>query len=443
MAGGRRHTDSDPPEPAALPEPARSRLIERAAQVLGELESAEVPAVLRRVARFEPRRRARLAAAQIAAALETDEGFRGQVADALRHDQPDLLTAVAAGEQPPGADAVELAVAAYLVRPTGWRDLVAAARVDVDKAAVERRETAELARLRGELDTARAETEKAVAKVTAQLADAKAEVRLLRGRVHEERQRSRAAEDRAEAAEAAAQRARLDAEEAAEAAAGQAGEVRKLRARLEQLNRQLESDRRASRAEHSHDLARLAVLVDTLIDAATGLRRELALPADVRRPADAVADRHATGAEGASAVLGAEGPELLDRLLATPQAHLVVDGYNVTKTGWPQLTLQQQRAQLLSGLATLASQFRGEVTCVFDGADVGSRVSAPQMRGVRVVFSPAAATADEVIIELVHAEPVGRRVVVVSSDQEVAQRAVAAGAQPVSSQLLVDRLTGS
>lgn len=119
----------------------------------------------------------------------------------------------------------------------------------------------------------------------------------------------------------------------------------------------------------------------------------------------------------------------------------MVDGYNVTKTAWPQLTLQHQRSRLLGGLGTLASQFRGEVTCVFDGADVGGRVPAPQVRGVRAIFSPATDSADDVIIELVRAEPAGRPVVVVSSDREVVDQAVAAGADAVPAQLLVDRLT--
>ena len=62
-------------------------------------------------------------------------------------------------------------------------------------------------------------------------------------------------------------------------------------------------------------------------------------------------------------------------------------------------------------------------------------VAAP--RGVKVVFSPVGVIADDVIRDLVAAEPQGRPVVVVSDDQEVARDARAAGARSVSSEALV------
>jgi predicted RNA-binding protein with PIN domain len=88
----------------------------------------------------------------------------------------------------------------------------------------------------------------------------------------------------------------------------------------------------------------------------------------------------------------------------------------------------------------LAAQVRTEITCVFDGADLGGRVPVPAARGVRVLFSPAGVTADELLDELVQAEPAGRRIVVVSSDREVAAAARREGAEPLDSALLVDRL---
>src|SRR5690606_22701548 len=117
--------------------------------------------------------------------------------------------------------------------------------------------------------------------------------------------------------------------------------------------------------------------------------------------------------------MAADDPARLDQLLALPQVHLIVDGYNVTKLGYGDLDLEQQRNRLASELARLAAQTGAETTLVFDGSDrvpglpVGSR-------GVRVLFSRKGHTADELIRRLVRAEPDGRPVVVISSDREVA-----------------------
>ena len=62
-----------------------------------------------------------------------------------------------------------------------------------------------------------------------------------------------------------------------------------------------------------------------------------------------------------------------------------------------------------------------ETTVVFDAAEPdqpGPWSSAP--RGVKVLFSPPGVIADDVIRDLVAAEPPGRTVVVVTDDQEVA-----------------------
>ena len=169
---------------------------------------------------------------------------------------------------------------------------------------------------------------------------------------------------------------------------------------------------------------RLRLLLDTVLDAAQGLRRELALPPASMRPAG---DRgrgragpdDAEGHRGPGAV--GDDPALLDQLLALPQAHLVVDGYNVTKTGYPQMPLEKQRLRLLGRLSQCSPRRRGaEVTCVFDGAELAAPVLLAPPRGVRVLFSKPGVTADELIRQLVRAEPPGRPVVVVSTDREVA-----------------------
>ena len=140
-------------------------------------------------------------------------------------------------------------------------------------------------------------------------------------------------------------------------------------------------------------------------------------------------------------VLGARGddPELVDRLLELPRVHLIVDGYNVTKTGYGELPLVAQRSRLSRGLGALAARTGAEVTVVFDGA-TRPPVMPPAPRGLRVLFSAAGEIADDVIRRLVAAEPEGRPVVVVSSDREVARDIARAGAYPVASALLLRRL---
>jgi predicted RNA-binding protein with PIN domain len=77
---------------------------------------------------------------------------------------------------------------------------------------------------------------------------------------------------------------------------------------------------------------------------------------------------------------------------------------------------------------------------VFDGAEMSGPVQLSQPRGVRVRFSPPGVIADEVIRQLVRAEPSGRPLVVVSSDREVAESVGGAGARAVSAAALVARI---
>jgi predicted RNA-binding protein with PIN domain len=138
-----------------------------------------------------------------------------------------------------------------------------------------------------------------------------------------------------------------------------------------------------------------------------------------------------------------DDPGLLDQLLALPQVHLIVDGYNVTKEGYGGLSLEVQRARLLTGLAALAARCGAEVTCCFDGAALDALPSLPPVpaqRGVRVRFSEPGVIADDLIRRLVRAEPPGRPVVVVSSDGEVIEGVEAAGARAVHAAALLKRL---
>ncbi len=184
-------------------------------------------------------------------------------------------------------------------------------------------------------------------------------------------------------------------------------ELRRLKSRLAEAESALEAGRRAAREGRSVEDMRVRLLLDTVLDAAQGLRRELALPPSETRPADtvdAVEPGRMSPKDVAARALSDTDPALLDQLLALPQAHLVVDGYNVTKTGYPALPLEKQRLRLLGGLAVLAAQSGAEVTCVFDGAELAAPVLLAPPRGVRVLFSKPGQTADELIRRLVRAD---------------------------------------
>ncbi|MQY15305.1 hypothetical protein SRB5_54840 [Streptomyces sp. RB5] len=426
-----------------LPEPVRRRVIALAGECFGGLTVAELPTQLRQYARFTPSRRAKFAGNAMAAALENEPVFRQRIAVKLRELQPELAAAVESGSLPAAADPVDVAALAYVLRPEGWVKLIAAAGEEEQRAHAERvdEETGrELERLREELaaarSTARKEAERVRGEHDALRRESDALARKLRSAMSDVK-RGEAAVRKLEA-ELAAARA-----EAATQLGAAEGESRRLRSRVAELEASVEAGRRAVREGRSVEDMRLRLLLDTVLDAAQGLRRELALPPAASRPADtvsAVAPGQMSPRDIAARALSETDPALLDQLLALPQAHLVVDGYNVTKTGYPTMPLDKQRLRLLGGLAVLAAQTGAEMTCVFDGAELAAPVLLAPPRGVRVLFSKPGETADELIRRLVRAEPPGRPVVVVSTDKEVADGVAKAGARPVASALLLKRL---
>jgi predicted RNA-binding protein with PIN domain len=193
--------------------------------------------------------------------------------------------------------------------------------------------------------------------------------------------------------------------------------------------------RESAREAWQGDEVRLALLLETLDGAVGGLRRELGAAGSGPRPADVVRRvREQMATSGVVADVAA-----LDRLLGLPAVHLIVDGYNVTKTGYPELPLADQRDRLGHQLAALAARTGAEVTLVFDGADVLA-VPMAGPRGVRVLFSESGVQADDVIRDLVAAEPEGRQVLVATSDRAVVTSVQRRGAYSVSSAMLLARL---
>jgi predicted RNA-binding protein with PIN domain len=432
--------------PAPVPAAVRSAVTALAAEVLGAVDPAAVPASLAAVRRFAPRRRATAGAGPLWSALEQDDVFRAKVARAWSQAHPAEAAELLGGPDAAGetaeaaplapdvapADPLTLAVGAALLRPPGWTDLLPPADAVDDAtphAAAEDAPPAraELHRLAARLEAERARADTAEAEVTV----LRKELRRLRSDADRARAEARRAAEHA--AEVAAAAERVHAESARVRAAADED-----RARADALVRTARADAAVLR-----DLAevRVRLLLDTVVEAGAALRTELALPPAGRMPADLVAPAPASAspARATSRGRGADDPALLDELLAMPRAHLLVDGYNVTKLAWPDQSLAEQRRRLTERLANLAGRTGAEVTCCFDGQDAVADRPAPGPRGVRVLFS-AGEIADDLLRRLVRAEPAGRVVVVVTSDRALGADLEAAGARVLPSGTLLARL---
>lgn len=426
-----------------LPEPLAARMAEVAAAAVGGMPEAEVPVPLRRLARFTPAKRAKLGGPALVAELRGSTAFRAAVVAWWDENRP--------GELHPGADdplaaaaaavLIEHATAGEAVRAAARRGEAVELRAerDVALARVDKL-SAELERLRGELAQARSQ---------ARSADDQRDVEYqqLRRRVSEQGARLRAAADAQAAADQIAAELRRSAEQELAAAHVERDRERDRadaeRLRADRAVAEVAAARQAVREARQADEVRLGLLLDTLGGAVAGLRRELALGGGGPRPADLVAGIR-PGDPGMSGLSGlsSDGLAALDALLAIPSVHLIVDGYNVSKTGYPDLPLADQRTRLVGQLAALAARTGVEITVVFDGAGV---VTAPTRgsRGVRVLFSDRGVLADDVIRALVAAEPEGRPVLVATSDRAVVTSVRRRGAHALPSGVLLARLVRS
>ncbi|HTW17361.1 MAG TPA: NYN domain-containing protein [Nocardioides sp.] len=415
----------------ALPAAARSRVVTLTADVLPAV--VRLPPALRRVAEFAPVRRARLGAGAITAAL-ADEEFRERVA-----------TQVAARTSTDrDDDAAGRAALAWLLRPEDWGAVVEEAAAELaerDDAA--ERDEAEAARLRQRLEQVEQTLREVRAAHKVQVDEYKAEVSTLRRKLGEARAAERSAREQAETVARGADERRAEAETAS---AAQDKEIRRLRGQVERAEAEVSAGRRAARAERDEGSLRARMLLDTVLEAAAGLQRELALPPVSGAPGERIERELAeAGAPtaGSTAVPGGATPTVLEQYLTLPRARLLVDGYNVSKTAWPESSLEAQRTRLLGALAPLVARTGVEATVVFDAASSATRPVVRVPRGVKVLFSPEGVIADDVLRELVAAEPPGRMVVVVSSDRAVATDVARAGARAVASEALLGLLARS
>ncbi len=400
-----------------LPDAVRLRVLALTSDALPSVTN--VPAPLRRVVLFAPQRRARLGGAAIAAAL-ADDDFRAAVG-----------VQVAAGVPPSDDDATATAGWAWLTRPDGWQAAYDDAVARLSETASTGAAEAEVERLRRRIEALEGQARETKATHRQRLDELRTENMSLRRKLGDTRATQRATQ-------AALEEAR-EAVTSAEAAASQVAaraetELRRLRAQLDELAAGARTDRKEARTQRDEATLRARLLLDTVLDAASGLRRELALPPVEGAPGDRVeAEIDAAGAPVAARPGPPEGPALLEQLLALPRARMIIDGYNVSKTVWERSSLEAQRVRLLGGLASVVARTGAETTVVFDAAASTTRPVVATPRGVKVLFSPEGVIADDVIRRLVAAEPAGRPLVVVTSDQELAADVARGGARVVAS----------
>jgi predicted RNA-binding protein with PIN domain len=403
-------------------------------------------------------------------AVDSDDSFRERVAASVNEDLVGRLGWL------------------WLSRPDGWEsevtDLVTAEEADASLVAEERQERTAARRLEAaEAATRRATGE--LATVRAELAiaqDRRSELESLRARFERKLAQLQTELDGARRRVAETEGERADASARAAAADARAGE---LQARLGVVEAQREeADARARVAEAALELARLggeapgaapslpapppaersagwadaASLVTALTDAAAATARlgealaaaaaavgpggeDECWPAEIdvvaeplvppalaraRRPRRRTPLRIPGG-------LFADTAEAAVHLIRQPDVLLIVDGYNVAKLGWPDDTLPTQRERLLDALDELVARYGTSVHVVFDGADVAAP-GPVRRRHLRVEFSPAGVSADDVIVDLAESLPAERPVIVATNDGEVRAGARAAGANVLSSQ---------
>lgn len=422
-----------------LPAPVRAQVVSLTAELL-PLVPGLSPA-LRKVAGFTPARRSRVGAAALSEALADGE-FTTKVGVQAQAKYSERMLEVSQG---PGAttawasqNPAAAAALAWLVDPpasTVWFEAAAVPTPDTDGTDQQalRDKIADLQRqLRDSAKEQRAEQRAKVETLRAENSDLRRKLGETRAALRSEREASTERVAAAESARDEAQRARELADT----------EVRRLRGRVEEFERRAAGARSEDRAGREDESVRARLLLDTLMDAASGLRRELALPPLAHRPADRVAEaihQSEPEASASSAPLITTAGRL-DQYLAAPGTHVILDGYNVTRSVWESTSLETQRTRLLALLPALAARTNTEVTVVFDAAAVAARPVVAAPRGVRVLFSPPQVIADDVIRDLVAAEPTGRPVLVVTADAAVLRDVRADGALTVSPSALLHLL---
>jgi len=452
---------------ALVPDHLLVPVLEVAAETLRALDSNDVPQLLRHLHGFD--RRGLMAGPgprQLRKAVSNGDEFAGKVRttfaalpaveavlaqwsdadpvalvdDAARRNDLPLLASVLWTCEPPGA---EFGLGLLVERDAQERR----ERGDEKAEQARAREAEGHAEARRRADAARMAAEAEATRVTESL--------------REERTARREREEKAEAATLAAQRqTETVATELAEARAETDAERERARREVAR-SRALEQDLTRTRADLAAALARIDKVqsrldprdTTTLADAAAAAHQVAVSLEALRRRVRGDVTAGATGAPetprekplarrvapNVPAGLVAHSADGIEAMLRTPDALLVVDGYNVSKRAWPDATASDQRERLAIAVTGLHRRVGSNVLLVFDG-DGTSQVPGIRRGGVRVVFSDADEEADEVVVREIAALPKRVPIVVASSDAWVRQHAEAEGAVVVGADDLLTLL---
>ena len=134
-----------------------------------------------------------------------------------------------------------------------------------------------------------------------------------------------------------------------------------------------------------------------------------------------------------------DAPETLEAWLATPEVHLLVDGYNVSKAkgGFGDLKLETQRLRVVQELGKLARKHGIKATIVFDGSEVAPGISRRSRGPVAVEYSRADEIADDHLVAKLEGLP-KHPVIVVTNDRELQRRTARLGATIATSDQLLE-----
>jgi predicted RNA-binding protein with PIN domain len=449
-----------------LPESLLAPLLDAAAGTLPGYDG-NLPSVLRPLAGFDPKRlRSGPARQQLHRALDVDAAFRERVA--ARFVERQEIEAVLSAWSAAGAlrrvdEAVErsdlpvLASMLYASRPEGWEFGLGLACAAFDRQRREK-ERDDDAKAR---DTQIATLDEAKRRAENARDAAVRDVDRLETQLREERRARRDRELKADRAIDDAARRRQEAEAAVASAEAATADAESRLAREAERARDAETRLRALRrdqavqAEHRPAPAGLSdEEIRALSEAARDAQRLAGRLAALTKPRGEAqpAATEGPGVDVPGAANGslrapvpcppgmrADTADALDTMLRTRGVQLVVDGYNVSMTGWRDDPPATQRDRLLSALERLHLRLRADVVVVFDGADVAG-VPQPRRPGVRVVFTSAEEEADPVVVRTVERLPAATPAIVASSDAWVREHAEAVGATVVPSAALLDVL---
>jgi len=120
-------------------------------------------------------------------------------------------------------------------------------------------------------------------------------------------------------------------------------------------------------------------------------------------------------------------------LLEVDDVMVLVDGYNVTMSAWPDLAVADQRRALDRALVGLHARTGAGFVVVYDGDGTTVPRPRPRERGIDVRFTDAGVEADDEIIELAATLPADVPVVVVSDDRRVRDGVRVSGANLIGS----------